>query len=109
MKTEYNISQSSSNSQFRIADHVDFAQNGRALCPACFPNHQKNSKTLSIVPGTDGAYKFFRGCIPEEIRSVLDCPKSVIVPFFFDLLKFNSKPGQKTTSDEKRVINTLRN
>ncbi len=102
MKTEYNISQSSSNSQFRITDHVDFDPHGRALCPACSPNHQKNSKTLSIVPGTDGAYKCFRGCTPEEIRAVLGCPKPTIVPTA--LTKSNSKPEKKTTFDEKRVI-----
>ena len=102
MKTEYNISQSSSNSQFRITDHVDFDPHGRALCPACSPNHQKNSKTLSIVPGTDGAYKCFRGCTPEEIRAVLGCPKPAIVPTA--VAKSNSKPEKKTTLDEKRVI-----
>ena len=102
MKTEYNISQSSSNSQFRITDHVDFDPHGRALCPACSPNHQKNSKTLSIVPGTDGAYKCFRGCTPEEIRAVLGCPKPAIVPTA--VAKSHSKPEKKTTFDEKRVI-----
>ncbi len=102
MTIQYNSSSSPCNSKFQIADHVDFDEKGRALCPACSPSHPKKSKTLSLVPNTNGAYKCFRGCTPDEIRTALGCPKNVLVPTA--LAKSHSKPEKKTTFDEKRVI-----
>ena len=60
-------------SKFDIWHHVNF-KNGRAACPACVSYHGKKSSNtnLSLVPGSDGAYKCHRGCTPEEIRSALN-------------------------------------
>ena len=79
MNIDYNNCSVNSN-RFDIRNHVEFDQNGRALCPSCSPNHSNNKKTLSLVPNTDGAYKCFRGCTPEEIRNALGQPKTKIVP-----------------------------
>lgn len=65
---------------FAISEYVDFDDKGRALCPCCSPGHKNNSKTLSLVPNTDGAYKCFRGCTPDDIRNALGQPKTSVMP-----------------------------
>jgi AAA domain len=58
---------------FNITQFVEFS-NGRAACPACISYHGKKERNtnLSLIPGSDGAYKCHRGCTPEEIRSALN-------------------------------------
>lgn len=66
---------------FRITDHVEFNKKGRAQCPACALLGKDKSKiNLSLIPGTDGAYKCHRGCTPQEIRDALGKPKPAQVP-----------------------------
>ena len=99
MNIDYNNCSVNSN-RFDIRDHVEFDQNGRALCPSCSPNHSNNKKTLSLVPNTDGAYKCFRDCTTEEIREALGQPKNRIVPTALA----KGKPKKDVTVDEKQVI-----
>jgi predicted transcriptional regulator len=63
---------------FKITDHVTFDQKGRAQCPVCLQN-QKTGKNLSLIPGSDGAYKCHRGCLPQDIRDALGQPKSAAI------------------------------
>lgn len=59
-------------SVFTITDHVQFDDKGRAKCPSCMASTGKDSKkNLSLVPGTEGAYKCHRGCTPQQIRDAL--------------------------------------
>ena len=102
MSTSYNKSSTNDKPRFQITDHVEFDESGRARCPACSPNHKNKSKTLSLVPGTDGAYKCFRGCTPEEIREALGQPKSQIVPTA--LARQEKAPKSRNTFDEIRVV-----
>ena len=96
-----NYYNSSVNSKrFDIRDHVEFDQNGRALCPSCSPNHSNNKKTLSLVPNTDGAYKCFRDCTTEEIREALGQPKTKIVPTALA----KTPPKQNVTKSEQEII-----
>ena len=99
MNIDYNNCSVNSN-RFDIRDHVEFDQNGRALCPSCSPSHSNNKKTLSLVPNTDGAYKCFRDCTPEEIREALGQPKTKIVPTA--LAKTPPKPN--TTKSEQEIV-----
>ena len=102
MNKEYNNFTASAKPKFLITDHVEFDNSGRALCPACSPNHKKKSRTLSIVPNGNGAYKCFRGCTPEEIRESLGQPKVQIIP---TALACSSKTTtKKNIVDEVRVI-----
>lgn len=64
---------------FKISDHLDFDEKGRAVCPNC-EIQGKRDKTLSLIPESDGAYKCFRGCTPAEIRNALGNPKPHIIP-----------------------------
>jgi hypothetical protein len=66
-------------SPFDIRNHVDFDVKGRAQCPCCL-NDGKKTKNLSLVPGTDGAYKCHRGHTPNEIRNQLGQPKDRPAP-----------------------------
>lgn len=84
---------------FVISEYVDFDEKGRALCPCCAPGHKNNSKTLSLVPGTDGAYKCFRGCTSEDIREALGQPKPSIIPTALA----QSKPKKDYTVDKQRL------
>jgi len=59
---------------FKIADHIEFDQKGRAQCPVCLADG-KTTKNLSIVAGTDGAYKCHRGCSTDDIRDAIGQPK----------------------------------
>jgi len=69
------------NQAFHITDHVEFNKRGRAQCPACAQLGKDKSKlNLSLIPGTDGAYKCHRGCTPQEIRDALGKPKPAQVP-----------------------------
>jgi AAA domain len=64
---------------FKITEHVDFDEKGRAICPFCF-QEGKTDKNLSLIPKTDGAYKCFRGHTPAQIREALGQPKDQQVP-----------------------------
>ena len=61
--------------KFKITDHIEFDQKGRAQCPACLTDG-KAGDNLALVPNTDGAYKCHRGCTPEQIREAIGQPKS---------------------------------
>ena len=102
MNIEYNNLTTSAKPHFLITDHVEFDSSGRAFCPACSPNHHKKSRTLSLVPNGNGAYKCFRGCTPEEIRESLGQPKLKIVPTA--LARSSQTTTRKNTVDEARVI-----
>ena len=99
MNIDYNNCSVNSN-RFDIRNHVEFDQNGRALCPSCSPNHSNNKKTLSLVPNTDGAYKCFRDCTTEEIREALGQPKTKIVPTALA----KTPPKQNVTKSEQEII-----
>jgi 5S rRNA maturation endonuclease (ribonuclease M5) len=60
---------------FKITEHIDFDQKGRAQCPVCLADG-KNTKNLSLIPNTDGAYKCHRGCTSDDIRNAIGQPKS---------------------------------
>ena len=60
---------------FNITEHIDFDHKGRAHCPVCLTDGKK-TKNLSLIPGTDGAYKCHRGCSSEDIRAAIGQPKS---------------------------------
>lgn len=60
---------------FKISDHIEFDQKGRAQCPVCLTDGKKG-KNLALIPNTDGAYKCHRGCTPEQIREAIGQPKS---------------------------------
>jgi hypothetical protein len=64
---------------FKITDHIEFDEKGRAICPFCF-SEGKTGKNLSLIPNTDGAYKCHRGCSTENIRSALNQPKDQQIP-----------------------------
>lgn len=64
---------------FKITDHVAFDDKGRAQCPVCLQDGKK-AKNLSLVPGSEGAYKCHRGCTPDAIRAALGAPKSDPLP-----------------------------
>jgi AAA domain len=64
---------------FKITEHVEFDEKGRAICPFCF-QEGKTDKNLSLIPNTDGAYKCFRGHTPAQIREALGQPKDQQVP-----------------------------
>ena len=98
MTTEYRKSTEEIN-PFVISDYVEFDSNGRALCPCCSPGHNNKSKTLSLVPNTDGAYKCFRGCTPKDIREALGQPKTQIIPTALTKVQ----PQKKVTVSEERV------
>lgn len=55
---------------FNITDWLEF-RNGRASCPCCEIQKGKLNSNLSLVPGSNGAYKCHAGHTPAEIRSVL--------------------------------------
>jgi hypothetical protein len=59
---------------FKITEHIDFDHKGRAQCPVCLLDG-KTDKNLSLVAGTDGAYKCFRGCSTDDIRTAIGQPK----------------------------------
>ncbi len=99
MTIEYQNSANGCNS-FRIANFVEFDQNGRALCPSCAPHHSSTKKTLSLVPNTDGAYKCFRGCTPTEIRAALGQAKPTIIPTALT----KPAPSKKTTVSREKVV-----
>ena len=98
MTTEYRRSTEEIN-PFVISDYVEFDSNRRALCPCCSPGHNNKSKTLSLVPNTDGAYKCFRGCEPKDIREALGQPKSQIIPTALTKVQ----PSKKVTVSEERA------
>ncbi len=62
---------------FNIRALVDFDSKGRAQCPVCLTDGKKG-KNLSVMQS--GAYKCFRGCTPDEIRTALGTPKSRPLP-----------------------------
>lgn len=59
---------------FKITDHIEFDQKGRAQCPVCVADGKAN-KNLSLIPNTDGAYKCHRGCSTDDIRHAIGQPK----------------------------------
>ncbi len=58
---------------FNIQDWLEF-RNGRASCPCCETEKDKPNSNLSLVPGSNGAYKCHAGHTPLEIRTVLGAP-----------------------------------
>lgn len=99
MTKEYRNSTDKSN-PFVISSYIEFDGSGRALCPACSPSHDSQSKTLSLVPNTDGAYKCFRGCEPKEIREALGQAKPSIIP---TALARTTKPKKVSVSKERII------
>lgn len=79
---------------FNITDHVEFDGKGRAICPACSLDGKDKKKNLSLVPGSDGAYKCFRGHTAQEIREALGIPKNRQLPQTLAA----SPPAQKVES-----------
>jgi hypothetical protein len=65
---------------FKIADHVEFDQSGRAICPSCTSAGKGKKRNLALVPNTDGAYKCHRGCTVEDIRAALGIEKPKPIP-----------------------------
>lgn len=65
---------------FRITDHVEFDDRGRAHCPACYAAGKTRRKNLSLIPGSDGAYKCHRGCTAADIREALGVTKAKQIP-----------------------------
>ena len=74
------------NSLFRITDHIEFDDSGRAQCPSCLLSG-KTGKNLSVMKS--GAYKCFRECSTKEIRAALvqDKPHYTPQPFTTPNLK----------------------
>src|SRR5579883_1825009 len=66
--------------QFNIREYVDFNARGRGSCPCCEALKGKSNSNLSLVPQSDGAYKCFRGCTPDDIRSVLGVQRNRQMP-----------------------------
>ena len=107
MTLEYNIPSDNFKSAFDITQFVEFDAKGRALCPACSHNHKSKSRTLSLVPGTDGAYKCFRGCTSEEIRDALGQPKSQFIPTALYKETVPSKKVKATQPTSRKTNNGI--
>ena len=86
--------------QFNIQEYVDFNERGRASCPCCETLKGKPNTNLSLVPGTDGAYKCFRGCTPEDIRSTLGVQRNRQIPAAHAAA---TPPAAKTTVSPQKV------
>jgi len=86
--------------QFNIQEYVDFNGSGRASCPCCETLKGKPNANLSLVPGTDGAYKCFRGCTPEDIRSTLGVQRNRQIPAVHAA---TTPPAAKTTVSPQKV------
>jgi hypothetical protein len=86
--------------QFNIQEYVDFNERGRASCPCCETLKGKPNTNLSLVPGTDGAYKCFRGCTPEDIRSALGVQRNRQIPAVHAVA---TPPAAKTTVSPQKV------
>lgn len=82
---------------FTITDYIEFDSNGRAICPACEIAGKTSKKNLSLVPGSDGAYKCHRGCSSADIRAALGHTSDRVVPTAIA----KSRPGATTLSPEK--------
>lgn len=96
---------------FKITDHIEFDNKGRAQCPTCLADG-KTGKNLSLVSGTDGAYKCHRGCSTEDIRHAIGQPKGEhtgdrIVPTALAQPKKQPKYHTETSIEENtsRLIN----
>ena len=61
---------------FKITDHIEFDQKGRAQCPVCLTDG-KTGKNLTIIEQGQyaGAYKCHRGCSVDDIRDAIGQPK----------------------------------
>ncbi len=86
--------------QFNIQEYVDFNERGRASCPCCETLKGKPNTNLSLVPGTDGAYKCFRGCTPEDIRSTLGVQRNRQIPAVHAVA---TPPAAKSTVSPQKV------
>jgi hypothetical protein len=66
-----------------VREHIEFDRNGRAFCPSCErkKGRRPRQKSLSIVPGSDGAYLCHAGCSVEEIREAVGQPKISAISF----------------------------
>lgn len=92
---------------FKITDHIEFDQKGRAHCPVCVSDGKK-TKNLSLIPNTDGAYKCHRGCTSDDIRNAIGQPKSEnqgdrIVPTALAQPKKQPKYHTKQTIEDNRA------
>jgi len=65
---------------FKITDHDEFNNRGRAICPCCALDGKTTKRNLALIPDTDGAYKCHRGCSPDDIRDALGQPKPQQIP-----------------------------
>ena len=93
---------------FKISDHVEFNSNGRAVCPSCELDGKGKNQNLSLVPGSDGAYKCFRGCKPEDIRSALGQEKSsnqIPTALAQPQRTSTSVSPQRIAADHKQLLN----
>lgn len=84
---------------FNIRDFVEFDKSGRAVCPSCELEGKTRNKNLSLVPGTEGAYKCHRGCTPQQIREVLGQAKPRTIPTALA----RSKPNAKVTVSPQSI------
>jgi hypothetical protein len=83
---------------FKITDYVEFNSSGRAECPACVQSKgYDKKKNLSLVPGTDGAYKCHANCSPEDIRAALGASKPQQIPAAL------AQPKANTTISPQKV------
>lgn len=96
---------------FKITEFVEFDHKGRAQCPVCLADG-KTGKNLSLVSGTDGAYKCHRGCSTDDIRHAIGQPKGEhiadrIVPTALAQPKKPPKYHAQTSIEENtsRLIN----
>jgi hypothetical protein len=83
---------------FKITDYVEFSSSGRAECPACVQSKgYDKKKNLSLVPGTDGAYKCHANCSSEDIRAALGASKPQQIPAAL------AQPKANTTISPQKV------
>lgn len=87
---------------FNIQDWLEF-RNGRASCPCCETEKGKTNSNLSLVPGSNGAYKCHAGHTPTEIRAVLGAPTPQRPTGLSDPLpRLNAKRPQLVSEKLKR-------
>ncbi|NJL41108.1 MAG: AAA family ATPase [Leptolyngbyaceae cyanobacterium SM1_4_3] len=84
---------------FKIQDHLEFDDKGRAVCPCCASKGKTRDRTLSIVPGTGGAYKCHRNCRTDDIRAALGVAK----PQMLSQAQIKSPPSKSVSVPPQKV------